>query len=582
MSIDSELPQSATGSVSGSASATSNTPARPQAFKIMRRDPSVSTTRSHSPHLSDSFAGDDLGLSGSGSGASASAGGSGGRGAGAKAARKDRKNMTIEEREAAYREARERIFQGFNPDDAAVKASLAAQKGKTRESPEGSMFGQQHPTAFYEPSLSGRVHRDGLGHNGSDDWPGFTRRNVRTKASLRPSAPAFDPTARSGGVASAGVESSRSSANSMSPISPAYPQHAQQQQWHPHHQQNPQVQYSQGSVPHAGYYQGAPQPGYLDPSYSMQQIQPPQGMYQAGVMQGVPVFAVSQPLNSGMSPSAMGGSPHQFDGHLRVMPPGNAGYSTNPQGYGPQAPGWQPPQASFASSPGYLQQGFQAPHGKRHEQDRFGSDFYPGQSHRSRSSPSTAGAEGRGSSRSSSIASGLELGSGYRKSPSHDTASVVVSVPSVISHNLKLKPSSFRFQSSSSASSRSSKPGSGTSSASHPLPARPDWVIGRPTLASRTSFGSSTSSIAPSASVSVNGAAENNSLSSADGQLALVSPRSAGTASPSSRSAGTASPTSASRSVSASASVGLRSEASTPPVHESPTASKHGDSESPA
>ncbi|KAK0517798.1 hypothetical protein OC835_008048, partial [Tilletia horrida] len=185
----SSTPRSVSASASAS-SLTSNAPPNPPAFKIMRRDPSAprlthgmlalsasmaaanldngtgdaltsstssSSTTSHSQastpngsgNLTDPFAAQgDRGFPFPTTGASftasstaslvgtpTSAGGT---------IKKDRRNMTIEEREAAYKEARERIFQDFKPANAATSSSSsssaagAASAAGSTSSPAGS------------------------------------------------------------------------------------------------------------------------------------------------------------------------------------------------------------------------------------------------------------------------------------------------------------------------------------------------------------------------------------------------------------------------------------------------------------
>ncbi|KDN52573.1 hypothetical protein K437DRAFT_253976 [Tilletiaria anomala UBC 951] len=461
---------------------------RPQAFKIMRRDPSASTTRAQSPHLS---AQDDLSHGGS-SAASGSANG----------ARRDRRNMTIEEREAAYREARERIFQGFSEAEAKARAS---HKGKEVDGEQQTPLQQQGASVAEGTNAAALL----MPFRGDVEWAGMTRRQITSKAALRPSAPAFDPSARSSGRVSAepngssgalghaasngnrrvpphvpeapldGIspsEASFSTASSSSRCSSRasssrsyqqqYPPHAapgiappgwQHPGGHPLHDPHA-VQYSQqpigyppisnggsysgpspgpGASPGAeGYYPAVQgQPGF-DPTGGTTPMQIPQGMYQAGIVQGVPVFAMTQTHPGYLQQQQQ---PQQQPLHAYAHPQGapwlHYQQQQQPQHAGPPGPLNGHAQSGCAGVPPY-------PHsqGRSPMQPGTLADLYPGghaamggPASRSRSSPSSGlsvqGSDysGRAASRSSSAASGLDLCLVAKKSPSHDTSSVVVS-----------------------------------------------------------------------------------------------------------------------------------------------------------
>ncbi|SPO35436.1 uncharacterized protein PSFLO_00907 [Pseudozyma flocculosa] len=100
------------------------TPPPPSGFRIMRRNPTASSRGSQTPAASTSGSNSDSErseLAGCG-----------------KAVRKDRKNMTIEEREAAYKAARERIFGKAEASDAPKADDKKGGASATASSTSGS------------------------------------------------------------------------------------------------------------------------------------------------------------------------------------------------------------------------------------------------------------------------------------------------------------------------------------------------------------------------------------------------------------------------------------------------------------
>ncbi|GAA5927884.1 hypothetical protein JCM10213_000917 [Rhodosporidiobolus nylandii] len=284
-----------------SAPSPNSVPSQPQqVFRILPRSAGSRAASSTSSNVGD----DESSIGGSGS-ASASAKGKG------------RRELTLEEREAAYKEARDRIFSQPEPErsqlvpstSAATSVASEAGMGITRPSSAGSTFSRSSAAysisgARPSPSLASESSSSmRSGYLGYYAQPSPALQYAQGSAAyphLRPSAPIFDPT--SGGWMypqqqaheyGYGVDSGYGrppQPPASQPYAPSYP--PPQQAAYPHHHQSassyapppprPPIQVTAASPypqPATYTYESSPTSTFANPSFALPHQPQPQQSY---------------------------------------------------------------------------------------------------------------------------------------------------------------------------------------------------------------------------------------------------------------------------------------------------------------
>ncbi|EIN09561.1 hypothetical protein PUNSTDRAFT_85985 [Punctularia strigosozonata HHB-11173 SS5] len=495
------------------------------AFKIMRRS-SKERGKTKSRSHTSSVAGEDADLSDAEPSESGSVGGRSNATSG-------RKHLTIAEREAAYNEARTRIFMDFQDKDkdkdmsaSSSTFSLVSGSASTSEGGGRSDLDDTASTAPTESEWSGPVSRDKKGAPGSTSAGSSRSRrsNYRTGGSTRNSrAPSPSFTYASIYEPTSGVASTSYDQGDVPPpgyIFYAYPPPGQVAPPAGFYPAYPYYAYPYPPPPPHPHSQSEPTSGHATPEiYGHPHQVPYPGAYAwAPAQQGaLTPGSAPPPQTPNMQPAAPHGSPPpmprnpQYGTPWPAMPPAPYGPYPAP-GYYSQSMSYVPGQPAPPALPPQM-------HGQAVYSQEMAPPPPPHMNGRAPSNGSMSSQHSRASSRSSSVSGGAKrvapsvrptwsygppnsmyaYGSGGsmggetvgpRLSSSMRRTSATSSVGSVSNGNRTPSDEASSTVSSSTTSSSSRRTYTSTSTSSkHPLPARPDWAINlkpQPTLHSNS------------------------------------------------------------------------------------------------
>ena len=321
------------------------------AFKIMRR--SSTDRRNKPPHQAGSVTGDDGDLSDHDPSESGSSGGTTGGSA--------KKHMTIEQREAAYNEARSRIFMGFEEKDKAKDKDISS---------SSSSFSVASGSTKNGGGSAGDVDSSSSSPATESEWSGSARRGERRQNSGHVSASSSTRSVRSSAYVGNGSSSSRNS-RAASPSSfhhlslydqniPSMPLYDPSQQQHQHPPPTASVYHAPYGYP---YSQGQSNPPYMVYTYYTPYSPPhqPQPTSDPTTSSNGESYPPPPPMAYGHTYMWPGQPPVQSPPmqHLPVQPqqpPTNMPHTMSPPppGQPPYAPYMHPPSHSYTYPiPGY-------------------------------------------------------------------------------------------------------------------------------------------------------------------------------------------------------------------------------------